>query len=59
MEPGQQLELPVVFFIDPAVEKAHDLDSVSTVTLSYTFFPSEKPATPVAEADPGSKTPKL
>ena len=28
--PGQQLELPVVFFVDPASSKDHDLDSIST-----------------------------
>src|SRR5262249_2451489 len=53
--PGQQLELPVVFFIDPAVVEEHELDGLSTVTLSYTFFPPEKPARPGAAAEPGAK----
>ena len=40
--------------------QTHDLDSVSTVTLSYTFFPSRKAGNaPVAEADPGSKTTEI
>lgn len=59
LEPGQQLELPVVFFIDPKVAEKHDLDSISTITLSYTFFPSDKPAAPVAAAEPKEKKPNL
>jgi cytochrome c oxidase assembly protein subunit 11 len=59
LEPGQQLELPVVFFIDPKVAEKHDLDSISTITLSYTFFPSDKPEAPVAAAEPKAKKPNL
>jgi cytochrome c oxidase assembly protein subunit 11 len=59
LEPGKQLELPVVFFIDPEVAKKHDLDSISTITLSYTFFPSDKPPAPVAAADSKAAAPKL
>jgi cytochrome c oxidase assembly protein subunit 11 len=45
LKPGQVLEMPVVFFIDPEIVNEPDLKKLDTITLSYTFFPSsdEKP----------------
>jgi len=40
---GESLDLPVVFFLDPALEKDSSLAAISEVTLSYTFFASQAP----------------
>jgi len=41
LEPGEKRDMPVVFYIDPAIADMHELDGVTTITLSYTYFPIE------------------
>ncbi len=45
LQPGETLEMPVVFFIDPDIATARETKSIHTLTLSYTFYPAktEKP----------------
>jgi cytochrome c oxidase assembly protein subunit 11 len=52
MAPGEKREMPVVFYVDPSIANDHDNDTLSTITLSYTFYPVRDPAPkPVAAGD--------
>ena len=46
LAPGETARLGVSFFVDPAIMGDPDLDDVTTITLSYTFFadPDQIPA---------------
>jgi cytochrome c oxidase assembly protein subunit 11 len=41
LQPGQNMDFPVSFFIDPEILDERNLDDVKTITLSYTFFPAK------------------
>ena len=38
LKPGERMMMPVVYFIDPLIEEDRNLNEVTEVTLSYTFF---------------------
>lgn len=48
--PRETLEMPVVFFLDPALERDATMAGVQSITLSYTFF-AAKSAAPVVAGD--------
>lgn len=47
VQPGERLDMPVIFFVDPELVDAEETRNVHTVTLSYTFFPAPEEDKPV------------
>ena len=61
IEANATVEMPVVFFLDPALEKDKTLAAIDAVTLSYTFYPVRTPSPPpvATTADGVSRAKKL
>ena len=52
MAAGEKREMPVVFYVDPALTADHENDGLNSITLSYTFYPVRDPAPkPVASGE--------
>lgn len=46
LNPGQTVEMPVVFYVDPAILDDPDARDISEITLSYSFYPVAEPTRP-------------
>jgi len=56
--PGQTIDMPVLYFIDPKFAQDFETKGKQEVTLSYTFFPSTSaPAPARADLHPPKKAP--
>jgi cytochrome c oxidase assembly protein subunit 11 len=40
LKAGEAKDMPVVFFVDPAIKKDPDTKDIDEITLSYTFYPT-------------------
>jgi cytochrome c oxidase assembly protein subunit 11 len=40
LKPHETAQMPVTFFVDPDLDKNSDLDTITEITLSYTFYAS-------------------
>jgi cytochrome c oxidase assembly protein subunit 11 len=58
LEPGETAELPVSFFVDPAMLADRNARDIAAITLSYTFFPAKsQPAEAKVGLLPSAETP--
>ena len=55
MAPGEKREMPVVFYVDPALAADAEKDGLNTITLSYTFYPVRDPSPKPLAAGEGEK----
>jgi cytochrome c oxidase assembly protein subunit 11 len=56
MAPGEKRDMPVVFYVDPALAADSENDGLKTITLSYTFYPVRDPLPkPLAASEPDKR----
>ena len=61
LRPQESADLPVAFYVDPAIADDRNMDDVSVITLSYTFYKAKSQAFDQAisaeNRAPAAKTP--
>ena len=43
LQPGERVQMPVTFYVDPAIVDDRDAKFVNHITLSYTFYQIDLP----------------
>lgn len=39
LQPGEEVRMPVVFYVDPSILEDEEASQIAEITLSYTFYP--------------------
>jgi cytochrome c oxidase assembly protein subunit 11 len=55
---GEQREMTVVFFVDPAILKDSEQDDLDAITLSYTMYPVRQPEAPQPQSAASAPPPR-
>jgi cytochrome c oxidase assembly protein subunit 11 len=42
LKPGEEVRMPVIFYVDPKILDDPDASRISEITLSYTFYPVDQ-----------------
>jgi cytochrome c oxidase assembly protein subunit 11 len=58
LQPGESMDFPVVFYIEPSLAEDETVKGLSSLTLSYTYFPA-KNGQPVATSSAAATKPNL
>ena len=53
LQPGERVDMPVTFYVDPGIVDDRDAKYTHTITLSYTFYEIEPPEQQAALAQDG------
>ncbi len=59
MKPGESRDMAVVFYVDPKLAQDSEQNNVSTITLSYTFYPVRQSEEPVAASGGPDKSGRI
>lgn len=54
LQPGERVEMPVTFYVDPEIVNHIEGKRVNSITLSYTFYETDMPDQDLASAEPAN-----